>query len=217
MEPIKIIIADDHVLFCQGLKSLLETRPRYVVVGIAPDGREAMTLQEERKADVILMDISMPNMGGLEAAQEILKKFPRTRIIVLTMYDDEQFIIEAFKIGVSGYLMKKIDAHGLFSAIEAALKGDRYVSPSISNKIIDGFLTGKKKDDTVDIFHSLTLREREVFKLWTEGKKRKTISDELCIAIGTVDAHITKIKRKLGLSSKAELIKYAIKQRIIET
>ena len=217
MEHIKIIIADDHILFCQGLKSLLETRPRYVVVGIASDGREALALQGERKADVILMDVSMPNMGGLEAAQGILRQFPKTKIIVLTMYDDEPFIIEAFKIGVSGYLMKKIDANGLFGAIEAALRGDKYVSPSISNKIINGFLNGRKKDHTVDIFHSLTLREREVLKLWAEGKKRKTISDELYIAIGTVDAHITKIKRKLSLSNKSELIKYAIKHRIIET
>ena len=216
MDPKKIMIVDDHLLFCHGLKSLLETRPEYMVVGIASNGREAIALQGERKADIILMDISMPDMGGLEAAQEILRKFPKTKIIMLTMYDDEQFFVEAFKIGVSGYLMKKIDAYGLFSAIKAALQGEKYVSPSISSKVINGFLIGKKVEAAQTIFQTLSLREREILKLWTEGKGRKEIGDRLCIAVGTVDAHITHIKKKLGLTTKAELIRYAIKQRLIE-
>jgi DNA-binding NarL/FixJ family response regulator len=216
MGPIKIIIVDDHILFCHGLKSLLETRPGYMVVGMASHGREAIKVQGERKADIILMDISMPGMGGLEAAREILKQYPKTKIIMLTMYDDEQFFVEAFNIGVSGYVMKKIDAFGLFGAIEAALKGEKYVSPSISHKIINGFLIGKKAEATKTIFHILSVREREILKLWTEGKGRKEIGDQLHIAIGTVDAHITHIKKKLGLAAKAELIRYAIKQRLIE-
>jgi DNA-binding NarL/FixJ family response regulator len=217
MDPVKIIIVDDHVLFCHGLKSLLETRPEYMVVGMASHGAEAIALQRERKADIILMDISMPVMGGLEAAQEILKQFPQTKIIMLTMYDDEQFFREAFKLGACGYLMKKMDASGLFSAIEAGLRGEKYVSPSISHKIINGFLSGKKRESAATIFQALSLREREILKIWTEGKKRKDIADHLCIALGTVDAHIIHIKKKLGLSTKAELIRYAIKQRLIET
>jgi DNA-binding NarL/FixJ family response regulator len=216
IEPIKVLIVDDHLLFCHGLKSLLETRPRYVVVGMAATGREALVLQSERKADVVLMDISMPDMGGLEAAREILRQHPKTKVIMLTMYDDEQFFLEAFRIGVSGYLMKKIDAFGLFSAIESALKGEKVVASSISGRLINGFLNGRKKGESGDIFHALTPREREILKLWAEGKKRKEIGDRLCISTGTVDAHLTNIKKKLGLASKAEMIRYAVKQKLIE-
>jgi two-component system response regulator NreC len=213
----KILIADDHALVRQGIASFLNMSDKYEVVGEAADGVEAIQAVKKHKPDIVLMDISMPKLGGLEATLEIKKINPAIKILVLTQYEDTVYIRRFFKAGVSGYLLKKAVGVELLTAIETVMSGRTYVHPSIASCVMDGYLGIQKGEPPVeDTYDSLTDREKQVLKLIAEGYTQKEAADILNISAKTVVTHQTNISEKLDIHTRAGLIKFAIQKGIIK-
>ena len=210
-----VLIAEDHALMREGLKALLKTDPTVGVVGEAKDGRETIELVRELEPDLLLLDLSMPRLHGLDAIQEIRRNGPPTKILVLTVHKDEEFILEAFKAGADGYILKDASHVELEIAMESVLSGRRYVSPSISEMVIEGFLEGRKTLKPESSWESLTSREREVLKLIAEGHTNKDISNLLCISVRTVETHRSNLMRKLNVHNVAELTAMAAEKGLI--
>lgn len=215
MPKIKILIADDHVLVREGIRALLGFHSDVEVIGEASDGKEAIALAGKLKPDIVLMDISMPGLGGLEATVEIKKTQPEIKILVLSQYDDKEYVSRFLKAGVSGYILKKAVGEELITAIRAVARGDSYLYPSIASSVIDGYLV-KNISDVEDPFDRITDRELQVLKLIGEGLPHKEIAATLGISTKTVIAHQTNISEKLDVHSKAGLIKYAYKKGIVK-
>lgn len=214
MSKTKILIADDHSLVREGIIALLKLYDDVEVVGEAESGKEAIEKADTLKPDIILMDIAMPGLGGMEATLEIKKRHPDIKILVLSQYDDKEYVNRFLKAGVSGYILKRAVGSDLISAIRAIAKGQSYLHPSIAQKVIEGYV-GKHKE-AVDPYELLTDREKQVLKLIAEGYTHKEIASTLGISDKTVIAHQTNISEKLDLHTKAELIKFAISRRIIK-
>jgi two-component system response regulator NreC len=212
----RILIADDHALVRQGIASFLKMSADYEVVGEAADGVEAIEAVKKYKPDVVLMDISMPKLGGLEATVEIKKINPAIKILVLTQYEDTVYIRRFFKAGASGYLLKKAVGGELLTAIETIISGRTYVHPSIASCVVDGYLGVQKGEPVEDTYDSLTDREKQVLKLIAEGYTQKEAADILMISAKTVVTHQTNISEKLKLHTRAGLIKFAIQKGIIK-
>ena len=206
----RIFIAEDHAILRQGLKSLLSSRDDLEVVGEAEDGLETIRCIGESKPDLILLDLSMPRMDGISAIKEIKKSYPETKILALTMHKKEEYILEVFKSGAEGYCLKSSDYEELLMAINAVLSGKQFISPEVSEKVLEGYLEGQKKIKEKSSWDTLTQREREVLKLVGEGYKNKEIADYLCISIKTVEKHRANIMQKLGLHTASALTSYAI-------
>ena len=215
MPKIRVLIADDHSLVREGISAFLRYTEDIDVVAEASDGLEAIEKALKFRPDIILMDISMPKLGGLEATVEIRKADPSIRIIVLTQYDDKEYISRFLKAGVSGYLLKRAVGSDLVSAIHAVRDGETYLYPSIASKVVDGYL-GKEGPSAEDGYDSLTDREKQVLKLVAEGYSHKEAADMLKISTKTVVVHQTNILEKLGLNNRAELIRYALSRGIIK-
>jgi two-component system response regulator NreC len=214
MSKIQVLIADDHSLVREGIVAFLKYTADIEVVAEASDGIEAIEKAKKFRPDIILMDISMPRLGGLEATIEIKKFDPSIKILVLTQYDDKEYISRFLKAGVSGYLLKKAVGSDLVSAIRAVREGETYLYPSIASKVVDGYLS-KDTMQTEDIYDTLTDREKQVLKLVAEGYSHKEIGDMLKISPKTVIVHQTNTFEKLGFSNRAELIKFALARGII--
>ncbi|MBN2374129.1 response regulator transcription factor [bacterium] len=217
-QKITVCLADDHAILREGLESLIKQAQDIEVIGEASDGHETIKLVEEKQPDILILDIAMPKLNGIEVSNRIKKKFPKTKIIILSMYDNKEYIFELFSCGVSGYLPKESVASDLISAIRAVHKGDFYMSSSISKKVVDGFLQmgqGKKikKPSSKD---NLTSKEKEILQLIAEGYSSREIAGLLNTSMKTVDTHRNNIMKKLNLHRKSELIKYAIQQGIIQ-
>ncbi len=210
-----IVIAEDHTILREGLKALLSSQPDLKIVGEAEDGLEAIRCVQKQAPDMILLDLSMPRMTGLDAIKEIKKVNSDTKIIVLTVHSTEEYILATLQAGADGYVLK--DAHGteLMTAIRHVLEGRRYLSPSISGTIIDGLLQGKKASDIRSAWEILTQREREILKLVAEGHKNKDIADLLCISVKTVEKHRANLMEKLGLHNVAALTALAAEKGLI--
>ena len=206
----RIFIAEDHAILRQGLKSLLSSRDDLEVVGEAEDGLETIRCIGESKPDLILLDLSMPRMDGISAIKEIKKSYPQIKILALTMHKKEEYILEVFKSGAEGYCLKSSDYEELLMAINAVLSGKQFISPEVSEKVLEGYLEGQKKIKEKSSWDTLTQREREVLKLVGEGYKNKEIADYLCISIKTVEKHRANIMQKLGLHTASALTSYAI-------
>jgi DNA-binding NarL/FixJ family response regulator len=215
MPPIKVMIVDDHTLVREGLMALLKLYDDIVVVGEASDGKAAIDKATELQPDVILMDIAMPGLGGLEATVEIKKKHPRMNVLVLSQYDDKEYLSRFFKIGASGYILKKAMGAELVNAIRAVAKGESYLHSSIASQVIEGYLRGETRQEN-NPYELLTDREKQVLKLIAEGLTHKEIASTLGISTKTAIAHQSHISEKLDMHSKAELIKFAISQGIIK-
>jgi len=216
MGKIRTLLADDHTILRQGLRKILEVDPTLEVVGEAGDGREAVKRAEELKPDVVVMDISMPILNGLEATRQISKSLPKTRILILTVHENDQLAFEILQAGATGYLLKDAAGDELISAIKAVYRGDSYLSPSIAKRLITQYLDiARGKVATEDKFSLLTAREREILQLIAEGYSNKEIADLLYISEKTVKTHRENIMRKLDLHSVAELVKYALSRGII--
>jgi DNA-binding NarL/FixJ family response regulator len=211
----KIVIEEDHTILRQGLRALLKANDNLEVVGEAEDGLEAIRCVENKDPDLLLLDLNMPRMDGLSVIREVKKRHPGTRIIVLTMHKQEEYIIEAFKSGAEGYCLKASSHDELILAINAVLSDKFYVSPEISEKVLEGFLEGKKKIREKSSWDTLTQREREVLKLVGEGYQNKEISDYLCISVKTVEKHRANIMEKLDLHSASTLTAYAIEKGLV--
>jgi len=213
MDKISVLLAEDHTIVRKGLCSLLDGEMSIEVVGEAEDGREAIRKAEELHPDVVVMDIAMPGLNGLEATRQIKKRFPGMKIIILTVHNNEEYVLETLRAGASGYLVKKAAPTDLISAIQAAYRGESFLSPSISRTVIDEYLGKTEKvSERDEIYGKLTDREREVLQLIAEGHTNRKIAELLHISIKTVETHRAHIKDKLDVSSTAELIKHAIRK-----
>ncbi len=217
MPKIRVLIADDHALVREGIAAFLRLCEDIEVVGEASDGIEAIERAHKIRPDVVLMDIGMPKLGGLEATVELKKTNPGIKIIVLTQYDDREYISRFLKAGVSGYMLKKAVGSDLLNAIRAVNKGEFYLFSSIASEVVDGYLGKHKKTvEEEDLYEKLTDREKQVLKLIAEGHSHKEIASLLNISAKTVIAHQTNISEKLDIHSRTALVKFAISKGIIK-
>jgi two-component system response regulator NreC len=210
-----ILVAEDHKILREGLKALLSEDPEFSVVCEAEDGRVAVKQAEAFCPDLVLMDLSMPKTGGLVAIREIKRSNPGIKIVVLTVHDDEEYVQTALEAGADGYVLKDADRVELLGAIRHVLNGKRYLSPGISAKIIEGYLSGGQKLKTGTAWDDLTQREREILKLIAEGYQNKKIADYLCVSLKTVEKHRSNLMGKLDLHNAAELTAYALKKGLV--
>jgi two-component system, NarL family, response regulator NreC len=215
MADIRILLVDDHTILRDGLRSLLEREPGLKVVGEVGDGRAAVEIAEKLIPDIIVMDVAMPLLNGIEATTKIKQSHPHIKIIILSMYDYENYIRQALAAGAAGYILKDACATELIDAIHAVKKGESVLSPAITRLVIEDYLRWGEIQP-VENNNNLTTREREVLQLIAEGYTNKEISEILVIAAKTVQAHRTNLMDKLDLHSKGDLIKYAIRKKIIE-
>ena len=214
--PIRIILAEDHTIVRQGLARLLDDQPDLKVVGEAVNGRVAVEKALELKPDVIIMDIAMPLMNGIEAAKRIRKHLPKTKILILSMYSHEHYIHELLETGISGYLLKDSSGRDIIKAIHAAMNDETFLSPSISKMVVDSYLSPRKASSREERFKKLTNREREVFQLIAEGHSTRQIADMLCVSISTVKSHRSKIMEKLLINSPVHLVHFAIQLGLVD-
>jgi DNA-binding NarL/FixJ family response regulator len=210
-----IVIAEDHTILREGLKALLSSQQDLKVVGEAGDGLEAIRCVQSHHPDLILLDLSMPRMTGLDAIKEIKRVNTDTKIIVLTVHSTEEYILATLQAGADGYVLKDAHSSELMTAIRHVLDGRRYLSPSISGTIIDGLLEGKKASAIRSAWETLTQREREILKLIAEGHKNKDIADLLCISVKTVEKHRANLMEKLDLHNVAALTALAAEKGLI--
>jgi len=210
---IRVLIADDHKIMLAGLRSLLEKQTDIEVVGEADNGRKAVRMAQEKKPDVIVMDVSMPDLNGIEATKQIIESLPETRVIALSMHSDKRFVMGMLRAGASGYLLKDCASQELANAIDQVAGGKKYLSPEITGVVIDDFLLGRGSSEEVAIAASqLSPREREVLQLIAEGWSTKQIASHLYVSIKTIETHRRQIMKKLDLHSIADLTKYAIRE-----
>ena len=215
MRQIRILLADDHNVMRGGLRLLLERQPGFKVVGEASDGRQAVEQAEATKPDIIVLDIAMPNLSGIEAAQRISALLPQTRIIILSMHSDESYVLRALKAGAKGYLLKDSAENDLIEAIRAVDEGKAFFSPEISNIMVEDYVREMKRRGAEDSYELLTPREREILQMLAEGKSNKHIATVLDLSLYTVETHRRNLQDKLNLHSFAELILYAVRKGII--
>lgn len=215
-KPIRILIADDHTIVRQGLARLIEEHPGMKVVAEATNGRVAVEQALEIKPDVAILDIAMPLMNGIETAKRIRKLLPKTKILILSMYSHEHYIHELLETGVSGYLLKDASGRDIIQAIKAAMKDETFLSPSISKKLIDTYLSPQKSQPKAEMYKQLSNREREVFQLIAEGHSTRDIADMLCVSISTVKSHRTNIMEKLKIDSQMKLVHFAIQLGLVD-
>ncbi|MDR3570314.1 MAG: response regulator transcription factor [Syntrophobacteraceae bacterium] len=211
----RIVIAEDHTILREGLRMLLSSNPGFEVVGEAQDGLEAIRLVDSLKPDLILMDLSMPRMNGGGAIPEIKKQSPSTKILVLTVHKTEEHILTALKTGADGYILKDATHGELMLALENIFSGKSYLSPGISEKVIEGYLEGRKNIKASSTWDSLTQREREILKMIAEGYRNKDIANYLCISAKTVEKHRANLMKKLDLHSASSLTAFAMEKGLI--
>ena len=211
----RIVIAEDHTILREGLRMLLSSNPAFEVVGEAQDGLEAIRSVESLKPDLILMDLSMPRMNGVGAIQEIKKLNPSTKILVLTVHKTEEHILTALKTGAEGYILKDATRGELMLALDNIFSGRSYLSPGISEKVIEGYLEGRKSVKSSTSWDTLTQREREILKMIAEGYRNKDIADYLCISAKTVEKHRANLMKKLDLHSASSLTAFAMEKGLI--
>ena len=215
-KPIEIVIADDHTIVRQGLRKLLEDEDCLKITGEAMNGREAVTIVHKLKPDVVIMDIAMPVLNGIEAARQIKQSTLKTKVIILSMHDHTRYIRELLSIGVSGYLLKNAVSNDIIKAIKKAVKGETYLSPSISSRVIEDYVGMNQKTSQDELYNTLTNREREVFQMMVEGHTTKKISEMLCLSPSTIKSHRSNIMGKLKMDNISKLIQYAIHLGIID-
>jgi two-component system, NarL family, response regulator NreC len=212
---IRVLIADDHTLVREGIRSLLQNCPDIEVVGEAMDGHQAIEKTRSLQPDLVLMDVAMPGLGGLEATLEIRSNFPKVKILVLTQYDNKEYVYRFLKAGAAGYVLKKAASTELISAIRAVYQGGSFLYPDVARAVIDGFLH-KQEDLGNDPYESLTEREKQVLKLVAESCSNKEIADLLCISVKTAMGHRAHLMEKLQIHSRTDLVKFAIRKGLIE-
>jgi DNA-binding NarL/FixJ family response regulator len=210
-----IVIAEDYTILREGLRALISSNPDFEVVAEAGDGQEAINFVEKLKPDLVLMDLSMPRMNGMDAIREIRKRVPETKVVVLTMHKTEEHILAAFKAGADGYVLKDATHDELIMAIKNVLSGKRYLSPGISQTVLEGYLEGRKTVKPETSWETLTQREREVLKLVAEGYRNKQIAEYLCISVKTAEKHRANLMEKLDLHNAQALTALAIEKGLV--
>ena len=211
----RIVVAEDHTILREGVRSLLSSNPDLEVVGEAADGREAIECAGRLRPDLILTDLSMPRMNGVDAVREIKRCSPETKVLVLTVHKTEEYILATLQAGADGYLLKDSTYAELLMAVRYVLGGKRYISPGISDKVLDGYIEGKKTLKTRTSWDTLTAREREVLTLIAEGYRNKEIAEELSISVKTVEKHRANLMEKLNLHNAQALTALAVEKGLV--
>lgn len=212
-DQIRVLIADDHTIVRSGLRLLLEAEPDLEVVGEAIEGNEALAMVDSLRPDVVLMDITMPGIDGLEATRQIKSQWPETKVLVLTMHRSDEYFFEMIKAGASGYLLKGAETSELTHALRIVAQGEVYIYPSMANKLVKGYLSSlESKENSESI---LSPREEEILQLLVDGYSSNEIAEKLVISSSTVHTHRSNLMRKLNLNNRHDLIQYARKQGII--
>lgn len=215
MKTIRILLADDHTVVRKGLRLLLESHSGFSVIADAADGREAVALAEQHTPDVVVMDVAMPILNGIEAARQISAKLPQTAVVFLSMHSDEGYVLKALKAGARAYLLKDSAEHDLVSAVIAVSEGKAFFSPAISKMLVEDYMRQMQERKVEDSYELLTTREREVLQLLAEGRNNKEAASLLNLSLYTVETHRSNIFQKLNLHNGAELILYAIRKGVI--
>ncbi|MFW6052944.1 MAG: response regulator [Desulfosalsimonas sp.] len=212
----KIVIIEDHRLFREGLKAMLDGIKDLEVIGEAEDGFEALDVIRENPPDLLLLDLSMPRLGGISVLNEVKRLHPQVAVLALTIHESDQYVLEAFNAGVNGYCIKDASREELLVAINSVLKGRTYISPGIADNVMEGYIEGRKRMKTRSVWDTITIREREVLKLLAEGYTNREIAEMLHISAKTVEKHRANIMNKLDLHSAAALTSFAIEQGLVE-
>lgn len=212
---IRILLADDHTVVREGMRALLERQPDMAVVAEAADGRESVQLAEEHSPDVVVMDVAMPGMNGIEATRRILASCPRTSVVILSMHQDESYVLRSLKAGAKGYLLKDSPQADVIAAIRAVSQGRSFLSRKISRMLQEDYVQELESLGLEDSYDLLTDREREILQLLAEGRANKEVASLLNIGLTTVETHRGHILQKLGLHSIPDLILYAVRKRLI--
>jgi DNA-binding NarL/FixJ family response regulator len=214
-QKIRVVIVEDHAIIREGLRSLFSSSKEFDVVSEAENGREAIPRIKELKPDLVLTDLSMPRMDGMDMIQTIKKESPETKVIALTVHRTEEYVLATLKAGADGYVLKEADYAELMMAVKNVLQGKHYLSPEISGNLIKGYLDGRKSTPIESVFGILTRREREILKLIAEGNKNKEVAEQLYISVNTVEKHRSNIMDKLNLHSTAALIAFAMEKGLV--
>jgi len=215
MKKVRILLADDHIVMRTGLRTLLERQPNLEVVGETENGRETVALAASLRPDVVVMDVGMPVLNGIEATQTIVTQYPTVAVVILSMHADESYVMRALKAGARGYLLKDSAAADLIGAIQAISQGKSFFSPKVSRILAEDYVRVLKQKGAVDTYDLLTSREREILQLLAEGKTNKEVATALNISPYTVETHRSHILQKLNLHNSAELVLYAVRKGII--
>jgi DNA-binding NarL/FixJ family response regulator len=215
MKKVRIILADDHTVMRAGLRALLEHQPGLEVVGEAEDGRQTVELACAHVPDVVVMDIAMPILNGVEATRRLIRQQPTISVVILSMYSDESYVMRALEAGAHAYLLKDSAVTDLIRAIEAVSQGKSFFSPKISRILAEEYVRALKQKGVADSYELLTSREREILQLLAEGKTNKEVATSLNISVYTAETHRGNILQKLNLHSSAELVLYAVRKGII--
>jgi DNA-binding NarL/FixJ family response regulator len=215
-EEISVLLVDDHTIVRQGLRKLLEEEPGITVIGEAEDGREAVSQVEKLRPKIVIMDVTMPSLNGIEATRHIKKASPETRVIILSMHSHDRYISELLALGASGYLLKDSSGSDIIKAVNAAVRGETYLSPSISKKVVDELISLKGKMPQEGLYNKLSNREREVLQLVAEGRSTTEIADLLCVSASTVKTHRAKIMEKLQLENMSQLVQFAVRLNLVD-
>jgi DNA-binding NarL/FixJ family response regulator len=215
MQKIRVLVVDDHTIVRDGICALLALAGDIEVVGEATNGAEALTKVKELDPDVVLMDIAMPIMGGLEATRRINKEFPKIKVLVLTQYDEKEYFFPVIESGASGFISKAAASSDLTAGIRSVYRGDSFLSPSVTRFMVENYQHTAAERATQDPYNQLTEREREILKLLAEGYNTQEIAEMLVITAKTVEGHKTNLMAKLGVHNRVELVKYALRKGII--
>lgn len=213
---IRVLLADDHTILRAGLRMMLDAQPDIEVVGEASDGKQALAEAQRLQPHVVLMDITMPEMNGIEATRQVKRTLDSTRVLILTMHENEEYLFQVLRAGASGYILKEAAGTELISAIRIVYSGRFYMSPSAQSMMVGDYLQRVRSGEERDSYSALTEREREILKLVAEGHTNNQIAERLFISPKTVDTHRTHIMDKLNLHSRAELVKYAMRRGLLE-
>ena len=216
MPRIRCLLVDDHTLFRQGVRRLLETESDFEVIGESPDAGDAVEKARELRPDVVLMDIGMPGLSSFEATRHIKKTRPETKVLYLTMYEDEDYLLQCLEVGAAGYVLKDTPAPQLVSAVRDVYRGGKYLSSQVLGKLVEDFRARVRDTRMQPRMSTLTPREREILKLLAEGNSVKEIAVLLGLSVKTVEAHKFNLMRKLDIHNKAQLVTYAIQKKIIK-
>jgi len=215
VENLRIVLAEDHTILREGLRALLSADPNFEIIGEAQNGREAVRCVEKLEPDLLLMDLSMPRMSGMDAIREIKRRYPEVKIIALTVHKTEEYLLTTLKAGADGYVLKDATHEELVMAIKNVMGGKSYLSPGVSEKVIVGYLEGRESNRSASPWETLSQREREVLKLIAEGFKNKEIAEDLCISLKTVEKHRANLMKKLDLHNAAALTVYAVQKGLV--
>jgi two-component system response regulator NreC len=215
LSRIRVLLADDHKMIRAGLRLVLEQQPDMTVVGEADDGRQAVALAEELKPGVVVMDVGMPNLNGIEAAMQVKQALPATAVVMLSMHSDEGYILRALRAGATGYILKDSAEADLVAAVRAVAEGKSFFSPKVSRILLEDYMRKLRKTGAEDSYDLLSAREREILQLVAEGKSSKEIANLLNLSVYTVETHRANIMQKLNLRGIPELILYAVRKGIV--